>query len=295
MPGSSLSSEITHRADVPPRSPNWLQALRPAWRALAGWPAQTPVGHGPTESSDRQPEPRVGVQGMSTVAGPGGGAALGGGASVAPPPILTPPAPTDSDEHSERPVDAGQCAGLRALSATLPTPDREIILLWAVAGVSIPDIAATLDVTPAAVRRAQSQALSALPPAATANDPPPATRQRVVLLPHVRKSPDNRRAGKATGMSQDDSLRPPPAQNGGTTRVIAANTQWHDAELALKVARHSFERWLVAGHEDTPSLAIMHAHHTHVALHEATRAITMLVDTVHTETATLITTPAAER
>jgi hypothetical protein len=34
--------------------------------------------------------------------------------------------------------------------------------------------------------------------------------------------------------------------------VIAANTQWRDAELALKVARHSFERWLVAGHEDTP-------------------------------------------
>jgi hypothetical protein len=52
------------------------------------------------------------------------------------------------------------------------------------------------------------------------------------------------------------------------------------AELALTVARHSFDRWFVAGHQDTPSLAIMHAHHTHVALHEAARAITMLVDTV---------------
>jgi hypothetical protein len=96
-------------------------------------------------------------------------------------------------------------------------------------------------------------------------------------------------------MNHDDSPRPSPSQNGGTTRVIAANTQWHDAELALKVARHSFERWLVAGHDDTPSLALMHAYHTHEALHEAARAITMLAETVRAETAALITTPAAER
>jgi DNA-directed RNA polymerase specialized sigma24 family protein len=63
---------------------------------------------------------------------------LTGGASVAPPPILPPPAPTDSREHSQRPVDAGQCARLRALSTTLPSPDREIILLRVVAGLSIP-------------------------------------------------------------------------------------------------------------------------------------------------------------
>jgi DNA-directed RNA polymerase specialized sigma24 family protein len=108
---------------------------------------------------------------------------------VAPPSALPPPAPPDSREHSERPVDAGQCARLRTLSATLPTPDREIILLWAVAGVSIPDIVATLGVTSAVVRRAQHQALSTLQPAATADGPPPATRQRVVLLPHVRNHP----------------------------------------------------------------------------------------------------------
>jgi RNA polymerase sigma-70 factor (ECF subfamily) len=126
---------------------------------------------------------------MSAAAGPSGGGALGGGASVAPPPTFPPPAPTNSREHSERPGDASQCARLRALSATLPTPDREIILLWAVAGVPTPDIAATLDITPTAVRLAQSRALSALPPAATANSPPPATRQRVVLLPHVRNHP----------------------------------------------------------------------------------------------------------
>jgi hypothetical protein len=30
-----------------------------------------------------------------------------------------------------------------------------------------------------------------------------------------------------------------PSQSDGTTRVIAANGQWHDAELAMKVAQHS--------------------------------------------------------
>lgn len=65
--------------------------------------------------------------------------------------------------------------------------------------------------------------------------------------------------------------------------MITANTQWHDAELALKVARHSYDRWLIAGHEDTPSAAIMHAHHTHTALHEAARAITILSETFRAE------------
>jgi hypothetical protein len=131
-------------------------------------------------------------------------------------------------------------------------------------------------VSPAAVYLAHSQALSALQPAATANGPPPATRGRAVLLPHAQNKPtntppNNRRAGMTTGMHHNDSPRPHPTQNGHTTRVITANTQWHDAELALKVAGHSFERWLVAGHEDTPSLATMHAHHTHEALGEAAR------------------------
>jgi hypothetical protein len=58
-----------------------------------------------------------------------------------------------------------------------------------VAGVSIPDIVAALGVTPAAVRLAQDQALSALQPAATANGPPPATRGQVVLLPTPESSP----------------------------------------------------------------------------------------------------------
>jgi len=133
--------------------------------------------------------------------------------------------------------------------------------------------------------------------AATANDPPPATRQRVVLLPHARTEPtdtrpNNRRARKAKGMNHDGSVRQHPTQSDGTTRAIAANMQWHDAELAMKVARHSFERWLAAGRKDTPSPAIMHAYHAHMALHEAARAIAVLIETFRAEAATLITTPA---
>ena len=122
------------------------------------------------------------------MAGPSGGAALDEGTSVAPPPTfpageLAPAATTKLREHSQRPVNAR----LSALIATLPSPDREILLLRFGAGVSIPDIVVVLGVTPAAIRRAQHQVLSALQPEATANDPPPpATRQRVVLLPHAR-------------------------------------------------------------------------------------------------------------
>jgi hypothetical protein len=62
--------------------------------------------------------------------------------------------------------------------------------------------------------------------------------------------------------------------------VIAANTQWHDPELVLKMAVHSYDRELVAGDEDTCSLAMMHAYHVHEALQEASRAITMLIKNV---------------
>jgi hypothetical protein len=64
-------------------------------------------------------------------------------------------------------------------------------------------------------------------------------------------------------MNHDDPPRRHRIQSNGTTGAIAANTQWYDAELAMKVARHSFDRWLTAGHEVTPSLAMMHAYHTH--------------------------------
>jgi hypothetical protein len=239
---------------------------------------------------------------MSITAGPGGGAALDGVTSVTPPPIFSPVDPAaaaapDSGEHSELSVDAGYCVRLLALIATLPSPDHEIVLLRVVAGVSIPDIVTALGVTPAAICRAQHQALIALQPAATAHGPPPAARQRVVLLPHARTEPantrpDNRCVERAIGMNHDDPPRRHRIQSNGSTGAIAASTQWHDAELAMKVARHSFDRWVTAGHEDTPSLAMMYAGRTHTALHEAARVITMLIETFRVEAAAVITTSA---
>jgi hypothetical protein len=112
----------------------------------------------------------------------------------------------------------------------------------------------------------------------------------VVLLPRSEATEirlHKRRAGRDEGMNRDDYSRQPPAQSEGSTRAIAASTQWHDAELAMKVARHSFERWLVADHEDTLSPKIMHAYHTHVALHEAARAIATLIEEFRVEAAAL--------
>lgn len=215
---------------------------------------------------------------MSTVAGPGGGAAFVG-ASVAPPPISPPP------------------ESAPAALAALPSPDRELILSSVVAGVSIPNTVAASGVTPAAVRLAQ-QALTALQPAETTNGPPPATRERVVLLPHARTEPvgnptrqSSPRRERAKGMNQDNSPRQPPPRGDDTARAIAANMQWHDAELAMKVARHSYESWLVAGHKDTRSSALMHAYHTHTALHEAARAISVLIETFRVEATMQATTP----
>jgi hypothetical protein len=218
---------------------------------------------------------------------------------VVPSPILpplesVPAATTHCPPPSRRRVDARHCARLPALIASLSSPDREIVLLRVVAGVSIPGIVAALGVTPAAIRLAEDQALSALQPTATAHGPPPATRVRVVLLPHAEATDTrahHRRTGRTNGMNQDGSPRHHWTPSGDTTRGIAASTQWHDVELAMTVARHSLERWLVAGHEDTPSAALMHACHTHTALCEAARATAVLIETVHAET-TLITSPA---
>lgn len=134
----------------------------------------------------------MGGRGAGTAAGPGGGAVLVG-ASVAPPPVQPAPAATTGfRERSHEQVNAGHRAELPALIATLPSPDREIALLGIIAGVSIPDIVATLGVTPAAVHRA----LSALPPAATASGFPPTGRERIVLLPHARTGPAGTRPDK---------------------------------------------------------------------------------------------------
>jgi hypothetical protein len=146
------ASDVAPRAGVPSMSPRWPRAFRPLWRTFVGWSAYIPVGHDPTGSSGRQPEPEAGVRERSTTAGPGGGAALGGEASAAPPPIFSAPAAfTDSREHREWPVDAGHCTRVPAL---ITTPRQ---------------------------------------PAATAHGSPPATRVRVVLLPHARTQPSLQR------------------------------------------------------------------------------------------------------
>ncbi len=139
--------------------------------------------------------------------------------------------------------------------------------------------------------------MGALQPAASANAPPSATRMQVVLLPHAPTEPTdtrptNRHAATVTGMNQEGSAPHHPAQPDAVTRAITASRQWHDAELAMTVARHSFDRWFVAGHAHTPSLAAMHAHHTRAAVQEAGRAITMLSETFAAETTALITTSA---
>lgn len=93
-------------------------------------------------------------------------------------------------------------------------------------------------------------------------------------------------------MNHDDAPRRHRAQSDDAAGAIAMSRQWHDAELAMKVARHSFDSWLVAGHEDTPSLALRHAYHTHAALHEAARAIATLIETFRVQAAALIISPA---
>ena len=93
-------------------------------------------------------------------------------------------------------------------------------------------------------------------------------------------------------MNPDDVPRRPPAHGDDATGAITTSRRWHDAELAMKVARHSFDSWLIAGHQDTPSLALGHAYHTHTALHEAARAIATLIETFRVEAAALITSPA---
>jgi hypothetical protein len=73
-----------------------------------------------------------------------------------------------------------------------------------------------------------------------------------------------------------------------TTRAITATRQWHDAQLAMTQAQHSFDKWRAASDELTPSLALMHAHHTRAAVDKAARALTTLIETLTTETTTPI-------
>jgi hypothetical protein len=64
---------------------------------------------------------------------------------------------------------------------------------------------------------------------------------------------------------------------------ILALCQWQAADIAMNVARRYFEAWLHSNHKDTPAMARLHAYHTHEALHEATRAIGMLIETLRAQ------------
>lgn len=104
---------------------------------------------------------------------------------MAPPPLIPPvgPAPAvsvESREHSQRPGDTGHYARLPALITTPSTPE----------------VMAALGVIPEGVHPAERQALSAPYPAETTHGCPPATRTRVVLLPHAQIEPPNPRPHK---------------------------------------------------------------------------------------------------
>ncbi len=300
VPGPSRGPTVAPRVGVPP-SPRWPRLFHPACWVLADEPARTPVARGLTGPSDRQPRPGMKARDRRTAAGPGGGDALGWGAWAAPPLTFVPVEPvpaatTDSCGHHERELEAGYRARFPALVATLASLERKSVLLQVVGAVSVPDIGAVLGLTPTAKRPTEPQTLSTLPPSVTAPDPPPVARVPVVLLPHARiepavTRPTTRRAGRVTGMNHDQFPRHHTVRSDATTLAIAAR-QWHDAELAMKVARHNFDRWLIASDQDTPSLARMHAHPTRTAVHEAARTIATLINTLDAEATELITTPA---
>jgi hypothetical protein len=168
-------------------------------------------------------------------------------------------------------------------------------MLPAVGTVAVPDIEVAVAL-PIAGHPAPGQTLGARPPSATAPDAAPVTRMPVVLLPHVRaKPPDTRLTtrGAVRDTSVNQSSRLQPARSAATIPVSAAR-QWHDAELAMRVARHSFDRWITASDQDPRSLASMHADHTRTTVHEAARAIATLLNTLDTDAATVTTTPACD-
>ena len=80
--------------------------------------------------------------------------------------------------------------------------------------------------------------------------------------------------------------RGPSTQRERTSHTVSACVQqWQDAELAMTVARSCFRSWLAAGQHDTPTNVARHAYRTHEALHDALRAISLLIETLRVEAA----------
>jgi hypothetical protein len=105
-------------------------------------------------------------------------------------------------------------------------------------------------------------------PAVAALGPRLAVASTVGLIRRLARGATSR-PWRETVMDQDRCQLPsPPTQHDPTTGAgIGCVQQWHDAELALTVARRCFEEWRQARGDDTPSTAIRHAYHTHEALH----------------------------
>jgi hypothetical protein len=91
------------------------------------------------------------------------------------------------------------------------------------------------------------------------------------------------------GQGHPQPRHPPTPRDHTNGTVTACFQEWQDAELAMYVARRCFDRWLQASPEDTPT---MRAYHTHEALHEAARAIALLIETFRVEATARATTTA---
>jgi len=268
--------------------------------ALVDGPARMPVGHRVTGSTDQQPRSGMQVRDSSAAGGPVGGVAPRRGATEAPAPACFPiesvcAALTSSGVPRERSSDAGYCARLPALITALASLERKNVMLRDVGAVALPDIEVS-PMLPIAGPPATGQTLRARPPSVTAPDSAPVTRVPVVLLPHVRPEPPDtprttRRAGRDTSVNQSSRLQ---RVRSAATIPVSAARQWHDAELAMRVARHSFDRWMTASDQDPRSLASMHAHHTRTAVYEAARAIATLINTLDAEATPVTTTPACD-
>lgn len=91
-------------------------------------------------------------------------------------------------------------------------------------------------------------------------------------------------------MEQGNSLpRHPQGQHDDLTNPeVLAGVRWQDAEIAMSVARRCFQRWLQTDHADNPTMARLHAFHTHEALHEAARTIGILIETLRVEEAAMV-------
>jgi anti-anti-sigma factor len=82
-------------------------------------------------------------------------------------------------------------------------------------------------------------------------------------------------AGRSNGTQAGRPRRPLDQCESTNPTGTACLQHWQDAQLALDVARRCFEAWRQAGGDQT---AIRHARHTHEALHEASRAIAVLME-----------------